>query len=86
MQLDDRILRLIAVGASVAANCQPCLESSVRQALEQGADEHQVAQAIAIGRMIRNGASSGVDRFISSLSGTTSSIPGASGEICECGS
>ena len=31
MKLDERILRLIAVGASVSANCQPCLEVNVAQ-------------------------------------------------------
>ncbi|NTU63269.1 MAG: carboxymuconolactone decarboxylase family protein, partial [Chloroflexi bacterium] len=38
MNLDNRILELIAVGASVAANCQPCLDYNVRKALEFGAD------------------------------------------------
>ncbi len=32
MTLDDRVLRLIAVGASVAANCRPCLQINATEA------------------------------------------------------
>ena len=45
MKLDDRINGLIAVGAAITANCQPCLEVSVTKALENGADEQEIAEA-----------------------------------------
>jgi len=38
MKLDNHTLALIAVGASVSANCQPCLERNLRTALKCGAD------------------------------------------------
>lgn len=86
MQLDERIIRLIAVGASVAANCQPCLETNLKKALEERADEQEVAEAIAIGKMVRKGAASKMDRFISALPSASASLAALSGETCECGS
>ncbi len=67
MRLDVQTLELIAVGASVAANCQPCLEHSVGKAVEYGADDQQIAEAIEVGRRVRQGAASGMDHFASSL-------------------
>ena len=58
MMLDDRTLRLIAVGASITANCQPCLETNIKKALENGAGEGEVAEAIQVGKMVRRGAAS----------------------------
>jgi AhpD family alkylhydroperoxidase len=68
MNLDERTLRLIAVGASIAANCQPCLQTNVTQARDSGAGEPEIAEAIRVGRMVRHGAASVMDRFVSSLS------------------
>lgn len=65
MILDDRTIRLIAVGASISANCQPCLETNVSKALENGADEQEIAEAIEVGKMVRKGAASKMDKFIS---------------------
>jgi AhpD family alkylhydroperoxidase len=50
MELDSRIKALIAVGASITANCQPCLKSTVAMALECGASEQEIAEAIEIGK------------------------------------
>ncbi len=83
MQLEERIARLIAVGASVAANCQPCLETNIKKALSAGADDRDVADAIAVGRLVREGAASGMDAFISqqNSSGIGAGLEGIS---CEC--
>ncbi len=84
MKLDDHTLRLIAVGASIAANCQPCLESNVAKALENGAEWQEIAQAIEIGKMVRQGASSKMDRFASSLNQKAPLTAGLPGEGCGC--
>jgi AhpD family alkylhydroperoxidase len=42
MKLDARIKELIAVGASVAANCQPCLQYHVSKAREAKADDEEI--------------------------------------------
>lgn len=67
MKLDNRTIRLIAVGASITANCQSCLEANVKKALENGADEGEIAEAIEIGNMVRRGAASKMDKFASGL-------------------
>lgn len=63
MELDPRTLALIAVGASVSANCQPCLERNASTAQRCGADPRQIAEAIDIGRRVRRGAASKMDEF-----------------------
>lgn len=67
MSLDKHILELIAVGASVAANCQPCLEYNVRKAREFGADAEEIAEAIEVGKRVRQGAAAKLDKFALSL-------------------
>jgi AhpD family alkylhydroperoxidase len=65
MELENRIKALIAVGASVTANCQPCLQSAARMALESGADVSEIAIAIEVGKKVRSGAASRMDQYIS---------------------
>lgn len=86
MKHDERILRLIAVGASIAANCQPCLQINVTKALECGADVQDVAEAIQIGRMVRKGAASKMDEFASSLEKAVVSSASQADAGCGCGS
>lgn len=86
MKLDDRIRALIAVGASISANCQPCLQSTVSMALESGADEQEIAEAIEVGKMVRKGAASKMDKFATSLNHAVPSSASATGDGCGCGS
>ncbi len=65
--MDNRTKELIAVGASVTANCQPCLEYHVGKARENGACDKEISQAIAVGRTVRKGALGKMDRFISAV-------------------
>jgi hypothetical protein len=67
MQLENRVLALIAVGASVAANCQGCLEHNIEASLKCGADVHEISVAIAIGKKVRQGAASKFDDFAAGL-------------------
>ena len=68
MKLDKKTRRLIAVGASISANCQPCLQINAAKALEEGITQEEIAEAIEIGKMVRQGAASKMDKFILSLS------------------
>jgi AhpD family alkylhydroperoxidase len=67
MKLNQHTMRLIAVGASLAANCQPCLQSTVTQAMEDGISEQEIAEAIEVAKMVRRGAASKMDQFASGL-------------------
>jgi AhpD family alkylhydroperoxidase len=67
--MEDKIKLLIAVGASVTANCLPCLKTAVTQAESVGVDKKEVLEAIAIGRVVRRGAFGKMDKFASTLTG-----------------
>jgi AhpD family alkylhydroperoxidase len=67
--VENKTKMLIAVGASVTANCQPCLKTAVSQAQGTGADEKEIREAIAIGRIVRRGAMGKMDKFTSTLVG-----------------
>jgi AhpD family alkylhydroperoxidase len=84
MVLENRIKALIAVGASVSANCETCLHSASAMALASGADEQQIAAASEIGKKVRAGAASGMDHFIMELN-NQARIPRTDGtEFCGC--
>ena len=65
--MDNRIKELIAIGASITANCQPCLEHHVAKARENGAEDEEVKQAIAVGKIVRKGAAGKMDRYASEM-------------------
>jgi AhpD family alkylhydroperoxidase len=67
--MEDKIKLLIAVGASVTANCQPCLKTAITQTQLAGVDKKEIVEAIAIGRVVRKGAFAKMDKFASSLIG-----------------
>ncbi len=64
MRIEERAKELIAIGASITANCQPCLEYHVAKALELGADAEEVREAIDVGKLVRKGASGKMYKFI----------------------
>ncbi|QXE89703.1 carboxymuconolactone decarboxylase family protein [Geomonas subterranea] len=67
MKLDDRIMELIAIGASITANCQPCLEYHTGKAKEYGADEQEIQDAIQVGKTVRRGAAAKMDKYAASF-------------------
>ena len=64
---DDKMTELVAIGASVAANCHPCVKYHVNKAQEIGADKEDIAEAISVGKMVRKGAAGKMDELISEL-------------------
>jgi AhpD family alkylhydroperoxidase len=86
MTLDNQTTALIAVGASVVANCQHCLEFNAGTALQYGATSQQIAEAVEIGRRLRLGAASGMDRFASTLADAVDPSTGAVEGTCGCAS
>ena len=83
MKLDERTLRLIATGASVSANCQPCLEINVAKARESGADDEEITDAIQVGVMVQRGAAAKMHKFALNLN--HAAVPAASPPAEECG-
>jgi len=86
MKLDERTRKLIAVGASVACNCHPCLEYHLGQAQSMGIETALIEEAIDAGKAVRAGAASSMDRLASKLTGRKGSPMQAacSGAGCSC--
>jgi len=61
--MDDRTKKLIAVGASIGANCHPCLEYHVGKALESGIDKGEIMEAIDVAKAVRGGATASMDKL-----------------------
>lgn len=59
--MDKKTLELIAVGASVAACCVPCLEYHVKAAREAGASQMELVAAVKIGKKVRQAPINKVD-------------------------
>ena len=68
MALDIKTVELIALGASVAANCHPCLQTHLQKALQAGVTEQEIKDAIEVGRTVRTGAANSMDKLIAGLS------------------
>jgi AhpD family alkylhydroperoxidase len=93
MTFDNRTTELIAIGASVAANCQSCVEHHLAKAAEYGIEQSELVQAVEIGRMVRKGAAANVDRAVDRLLHTNGSAADSTpgdrspvGEPACCGS
>lgn len=84
MKLDNHTLALIAVGASVSANCQPCLERNLRTALKCGADAEEIKEAIDIGRRVRQGAATKMDALAAEIGRAVYIPASATDNQCAC--
>ena len=82
--MDIKTKTLIAAGASVTANCQPCLQYHVAKARESGADEEEIAVAIALAKAVRKGAAAKMDDFAAGISSTTASAECGANQGCGC--
>jgi AhpD family alkylhydroperoxidase len=85
MGFDKRTTELISLGASVSANCQPCLEYHIKKAIEAGITEQEIKDAIDVGRMIRTGSAYKMDQFAASQTGESPKASRRDGEKCGCG-
>ena len=65
--MDEKMIELIAIGASVAGHCQPCLSYHVDKARDLGIEDAQIEEAINVGKMIEKGAMSAVNAFARDL-------------------
>jgi len=79
IDMEDKVKLLIAVGAAVTANCQPCLKTAVSQAEMAKVEKKEILEAIQIGRLVRRGANGKMDVLASTLTGNN-----VSGSEQEC--
>ncbi len=65
--MDTKTKWLIAVGAAFTIDCQPCLKTITKKALESGADKKEIAEAIGVAKVVRKNANTQMDRFAAGL-------------------
>jgi len=82
--MDEKTKLLIAIGAAVAANCQPCLEYLHSLAPLSGATEQEILEAIGVAKKVRNGASTKTDQHASTLFGKAKAVADDSDSECGC--
>lgn len=88
--MDDRLKELIAIGASAAVNCHPCLRHHLAECDRLGLDRAEVGAAIEVGMMVNKGAAAKTRTYIAEMLGSggaaggTGGVGGAGG--CGCGS
>jgi AhpD family alkylhydroperoxidase len=73
--MDTRMKLLIAVGASVTANCIPCVQGLVPRARQAGVDEDDLQMAVAVGRSVQKGAAACWDEEATALIGAVPDQP-----------
>jgi alkylhydroperoxidase/carboxymuconolactone decarboxylase family protein YurZ len=52
--VDYRVTMLIAAGAAMAANCEPCLDKIVPDLVEAGVAEADIRRAVEIGQFVKD--------------------------------
>ena len=73
--MDQKIKEMIAIGASVTANCIPCIRFHVEKAREIGLTEAEIKASVQVGKMVRKGAATKWDEEVASLLGEELSSP-----------
>ena len=76
---------LVAIGAAIAANCEPCLKHHYHQAQLQGVSKGDMARAVETGARVKDSPHQAILRLADRLTGTGLSQPADSSDPC-CGS
>ena len=63
---------LIAIGASAAANCHPCMDHHLARCDELDIDRAEVVAAVQVGLMVNRGAEKAIRRKTRELFGNAS--------------
>ncbi len=83
--MDERTKKLIAVGASVGANCHPCLEYHIGKALELGIERGEILEAVDTAKAVRGGATASMDALALKILGGEGPCPSPEKqEPCRC--
>lgn len=80
--MDVKTKEMIAIGASVTANCIPCIRYHFNKGREVGLSDGEIKVAIQVGKSVRTGAAQKWDEEVSSL---FSSSPERQKVSCGCG-
>ncbi len=65
--MNERIKELVAMGASAAVNCHPCMEHHLALCRKHGATPEDIAAALEVGLMVNRGAHAKTRALVASL-------------------
>lgn len=92
LEITEQVRELIALGAAIAASCEPCLKYHTKKAQEVGLTDAQMREAIAVGRMVKEASAKNIiglaDKLVpeamkaSSCCGSTKAEPAAATGCC----
>ena len=68
--VDYRVTMLIAAGAAMAANCEPCLNRVVPDLIEAGVAESDIRKAVEIGQFVKDKPAAIMKEAADALTGT----------------
>lgn len=75
MRLEQREKELAAIGASLGANCRPCIEHHLPAGREAGLSETELADAVARAQAVRHEATELLTARVDELLGRVGSVP-----------
>ena len=82
--VDYKVTMLIAAGAAMAANCEPCLNKVVPDLIEAGVAEADIRKAVEIGQFVKDKPAAIMKEAAVALTGSHLSEPHTS-EGCPAG-
>ena len=68
--VDYKVTMLIAAGAAMAANCEPCLNKIVPDLIEAGVAEVDIRKAVEIGQFVKDKPAAIMKEAADALTGT----------------
>jgi alkylhydroperoxidase/carboxymuconolactone decarboxylase family protein YurZ len=87
--VDYKVTLLIAAGAAMAANCEPCLNKVVPDLIEAGVAEADIRRAVEIGQFVKDKPAAIMKEAADALTGTnlsekvSSSLEGCPAKMME---
>ena len=67
--MNEQMKELVAMGASAAANCHPCMDHHLAKCDELGIDRAEVNAAVKVGLMVNRGAENAIRKKARELLG-----------------
>ncbi len=83
--MNGQTTELIAMGASAAVNCHPCMKFHLAKCDELGISRKEVAEAVEVGKMVNRGAAGATRSFVEELLGETAVAEKGAAEKQGCG-
>ena len=84
VEYSPAVNELVALGAAIAANCEPCLKYHYREADQLGVSKADMARAVATGAKVKDSPHQAILRLADKLTGAGLSAPADASDRC-CG-